>query len=426
MRYKSINNQLFVKNRRKLACMIKADSMVIVHSNEIMPRTGDQFYPYRQNSDLFYLTGIEQPHSILALCPQHPDSSLHEVLFIYKATEKDDIWLGHYLSKEEATLISGIKTICWFEEFGHVISEIMKYSKEVYLNEIPVKMGINKPVNLLEEKLKGLFPGHTYSNLTKFTTELRMVKELEELELMKKAAEITEKAFKRMIRSVKPGAMEYQLEAELLYEFTRQGGSGVAFDTIIASGADSCILHYVKNDKQLREGELVLIDFGAEYANYAADCSRVLPVSGRFTDRQRELYEAVNYFHDEAVKLMKPGTTIEAINKALLPVMQDVHVDLGLYNKEDIEKQAAEFDLCKKYFMHSLSHFLGIDVHDVGSKKQILQPGMVITCEPGLYVRNEGIGIRLENDILITEDEAVNMTKDIPMKASDIESLMKP
>jgi len=298
-----------------MACKLISGAMAIVHSNEEMPRTGDQSYPFRQNSDLFYLSGIEQPHTILALCPNHPDSSMREVLFIYKATVKDDVWLGHYLSKEEASLISGINMVCWFEEFGHVISEMMKYCQHVYLNEIPLKNSADKTVNLLEEKLKGLFPGHTYDIITSIITELRLIKEYEELELIRTAADITGKAFEKLIRAVKPGAMEYELEAELINEFVKNGGTGVAFETIVASGKDACILHYVRNDKKLIDGELVLIDFGAEYANYSADCSRVLPVSGKFNKRQHELYEAVHYFHDEAVKLMKPGITIEEINK---------------------------------------------------------------------------------------------------------------
>ena len=367
----------------------------------------------------------DRPHTILALCPGHPDPAWHEVLFIHRSTAKDDIWLGHYISKEEAVAVSGIRNICWFEEFGHVISEMMQHCKNVYLNEIPLKCTITKEINLLEDRLRGLFPGQTYGNLTPMITELRQVKEYEELALIREAATITGKAFERLAKAVKPGVKEYALEAELMYGFLLNGATGAAFETIVASGSNACILHYVRNDKTMHAGELVLVDFGAEYANYAADCTRVLPVSGVFSKRQRECYEAVLLFHDEAVKLMKPGTTIEEINHKIYTLMQEHHIRLGLYSQQDVDKQTTAFECCKNYFMHSVSHFLGIDVHDVGSRKHVLKPGMVITCEPGLYIREEGIGIRLENDILITENEAINLTEHIPIKPSEIEYFMK-
>jgi Xaa-Pro aminopeptidase len=427
MRYKKITNYFFEKNRQKLSRRLPILSVAIVIANDEMPRTADQFFPFRQNSNLFYLSGIEQPRTILCLCPDYHDHSFHEILFIEKPSERHQTWYGKQLGKEQASELSGIKSVHWLESFEQVLSELMKHAKHVYISLQENNRSFDE-VPLREfrftQKIKDLYPLHQYQQLSPCISELRQIKEPEETDLIKTAIAVTEKTFFKIVGIIKPSINEYEIEAEIIAGFIRNGASGHAFQPIVASGKNACILHYTENKDSCNGNDLVLIDFGAELANYNADVTRTLPVSGTFTKRQRDVYEAVLRLHDKAVSLIKPGTTIEKINQEIAPFFEEEMISLGLLARPDIEKQDTEKPLFKKYFMHGISHYLGLDVHDVGNKTDLLVPGMIITCEPGLYIREENLGIRLENDILLTEHGNINLTAGIPIQPDDIEKLM--
>jgi len=422
MRYKSINNILFKKNRKKLSDNLINDSLAIIHSNDEMPKNGDQFFHFRQNSDLFYLTGIEQPKSILCLCPNHPIPDFREILFIELSTPENEIWFGHQLTKEDAQQISGIKNILWLNDFSHTISDIMRDFHTVFINETEVKKTdfVTRDIRY-SERLKGLFTGHSFTNIAPMLEKIRMVKEPEEIELINTACKITGDAFQRMIRIIKPGIMEYEIEAEMLHEFI---SNGFAFEPIIASGPNACILHYTENNKMCKNGDLVLLDFAADYANYGADCSRTLPVNGHFTKRQREIYKTVLRVMKQATAMLLPGTSINEVHEKSCNMIHEELINLKLYNKKEADEAEKENPSWKKYFMHGISHYLGLDTHDVGKKSAELRPGMIVTCEPGIYIPKEGIGIRLENDILITENGNINLTSHIPIEPDEIEALM--
>lgn len=427
MRYSKIDHRLFIKNREKLDGRIEKNSIAIIHSNDQMPRSGDQYFPFRQNSDLFYLTGINQEQTILILCPGHHDKELREVLFIRKSSKKLEIWEGKKLSRNEATEISGIKTIKWADEFDSILLSLMPLIQNVYINlsEYPKFNPDVKQKNLrFANELKKRFPLHSYKRLTPVLTELRLSKEKEELDLIKTACSITREAFIRTLKFIKPGIMEYGIEAEIVHEYITRGANDYAFQPIVASGSNACVLHYIENNKKCMNGELLLMDFGAEYANYASDCSRTIPVNGKFTKRQKELYEAALRVFKFARSLIIPGTTINKLHKKVCELWQEEHIKLKLYTKNEVRKQDKKEPLWSKYYLHGTSHFMGLDVHDVGGKDVVLKPGMVLTCEPGIYVFEENTGIRIENDILITEKGNVDLMKDIPVEVQEIEDIM--
>lgn len=428
MRYSPISTDLFIKNRKKLIEKINKNSLVIIHSNDEMPRNGDQTFPFRQNSDLFYLCGIDQEKTILTICPDHQDKNFKQILFIRKTNKDLEIWEGHKLTKKEATKISGTKTVFWLEEFDKILNDLMSQSSSVYLNrnenprfttEVPYKdIRFTKE---LEEK----FPLHKYERIAPILSSLRLIKEPEEIDLIQQACEITKKAFDKYIKLVKPGVMEFEIEAEIIAEFIRNRASGHSFSPIVASGKNACVLHYIDNNKKCLDGDLVLIDFGAEYANYPGDCTRTLPVNGKFSPRQRELYNATLRVFKQAKAMLKPGKSLNELHKKVCKIWEEEHIKLGLYTAEDVKKQDKKNPMYFNYYMHGTSHFIGLDVHDVGSKDEILKPGMVVSCEPGIYVKEEGIGIRLENEVLITENEPYDFMADIPIEPDEIEELMK-
>ena len=425
--YPTLTHRLFVQNRSKLLPHIRKNSVVILHSNDEMPRNGDQFFPYRQNSDLFYLTGINQENTILALCPDHPIQRNRETLFILKPNPQFETWHGQRLTKTEAIEISGIQNIVWIEEFESVLAELMFYSENIYLNLYEN----TKYISEVESKdkrfisqIKQRYPLHQVERLFPILTELRLTKEPEEINMVHHASTITEKAFRRVLNFVKPGVGEYEVEAEISHEFLIIRAQGHAFFPIVASGENGCILHYIENNQVCKDGNLLLLDFGAEFHNYAADCSRTIPVNGRFSQRQKQLYDAVLSVFNKAKAMMVKGATISLINKQVCKLFEEEHVKLGLYSMEELHQQDAENPLYAKYFMHGVSHFLGLDVHDVGNRFQTLEPGMILTCEPGIYVREEGIGIRIENDILITEEAPIDLMQQIPIEAEEIEEIM--
>lgn len=427
MIYPHIPRHLFEQNRIKLNNKLPERSIAIITSNDEMPRNGDQFFPFRQNSDLFYLTGIYQEITILVLCPDHPNSNYHEVLFILKPNIELETWHGKKLTKTEAIAISGIQTIMWEEDFDKILNELVYPNTTLYLNIAENLLQLTDVITSdrrFAEKICTRFPLHKKERLAPILISLRQIKEAEEINIIRYASQITGKAFNRVLKFVKPGVFEYEVEAEITHEFIRSGAAGHAYYPIVASGENACILHYINNKSVCRSGDVLLLDFGAEYGNYAADCSRSIPVNGKFTPRQRQVYEATWRVFQKAKQLMVKGTSITLIQKQVCSLWEEEHIRLGLYSAQDVRRQDSQEPLYQRYFMHGVSHFLGLDVHDVGNKNNILEPGMVITCEPGIYIREEGLGMRLENDILITHDEPIDLMHHIPIEPDEIEELM--
>lgn len=420
-------HRLFVLNRDKLSRLLKKGSVAIFHSNDEMPRNGDQFFPFRQNADLFYLTGINQEKTILILCPDHPVAKNREVLFIIRKDENHEIWHGKKLTKTEASEISGISNIAFVDEFNQYLNEFINASTSIYLNlyensrfqaDVPSK-DLRFALGLQTQ-----FPLHRYERLHPLMTQLRLHKEPEEINCIHHACNITGKAFDRVLKLIRPGMYEYEIEATISHEFRVNNANGHAYLPIVASGENACILHYITNNQICKDGDLLMIDFGAEFSNYASDCSRTLPVNGRFTKRQKDLYNATLRVFYKSRALMVKGTSIALIQKQVCNLWEEEHINLGLYSLADLKNQDPENPLYSRYFMHGVSHFMGLDVHDVGSRSQTLEPGMVLTCEPGIYIREEGVGIRIENNILVTEDDPIDLMQNIPIEVDAIESIM--
>lgn len=427
MRYYPIDSQLFVHNRQRFMEAMQPNSLAIVVSSEQFPRNADANFYFRQNSELFWLTGIDQEETYLLMYPDCPNPAYREVLFIRETNEEIATWEGHKYSKAEAAAMSGIKTVLWNHDFRQLIYTQMKYADACYLNTNENDRA-NNPVPTAElrfaHELRQLFPLHRYERAAKIFEYHRSRKHPIEIDLIKKAIEITAGAFHEVLRAVKPGMWEFEIEGIISKHFLSNRANGFSFEPIIASGASACVLHYVKNDKQTKEGDLLLLDFGADYANYAGDMTRCFPVNGRFTKRQKEVYDAVLRVNREATKLLVPGRTLDAYNKESALIMQDELLRLGLINRDDIAKESPSWPAYKKYFPHGTGHFLGIDVHDIGARYGKLDVGMVITCEPGIYIKEEGLGIRIENDILITENGPVNLMAGIPIETEEIEEVM--
>lgn len=426
MKYPRLNSLLFERNRKKVLKFLQPNSLVVIHSNDQMFRNGDQYFPFRQSSDLFYLTGIDQEKTILTLCPNHPNKDYREILFILESNEKIAVWEGHKYTKEEAFETSGIKTIKYITDFESIFRELAIKAESIYLNlnENPkFKPEAPSADERFVDVLKKEFPAHEIERLAPIMKHIRLKKNAEEIEVMQEACDITAKAFHRVLKFVKAGVAEYEVEAEITHEFLRNRATGHAYPPIIAAGKSACVLHYIENNKTTKDGDLLLMDFGAEYANYAADCTRTIPVNGKFTPRQKECYEAVLRVMKKAISWLTPGTTINRVNERVEKLLQEEHIKLGLYTQEDVEKQDPNNPLVKKYYPHGTCHFIGLDVHDVGERTTVLEEGMVLTCEPGIYIPDENIGIRIENDIVVNL-QPIDLMKDIPKEVDEIESLM--
>ncbi|QIX60824.1 M24 family metallopeptidase [Hymenobacter lutimineralis] len=428
MRYGSIDPQLFSENRRRFTEQLPAASLAIFHSNDVMPTNADGTMPFRQNNDLFYLSGVDQEESILVIFPDAVLPQYREILFLKETSEHILVWEGYKLTKEQARQQSGVRTIMWLEQFKTVLPALMNEAENVYLNtneHIRAVVEVETRDARLGKWLREAYPLHQYRRAAPILHHLRAIKSEEEIRLMRRACDITDKAFRRLLGFVQPGVMEYEIEAEIYHEFLRNASRGPAYGSIIASGANACILHYVSNDRECRDGDVLLLDFGAEFANYAADLSRSIPVNGQFTKRQRAVYEAVLRVMKFATSQLVAGNNIEDYHAAVGRTMEQELIKLDLLNESDVRNQDPAAPLYKKYFMHGTSHYLGLDVHDVGAKYRVFEPGMVYTCEPGIYIREEGLGIRLENDILITKTGNDDLMKHIPLEADDIERLMR-
>jgi Xaa-Pro aminopeptidase len=427
MKYLPIPQSLFVANRERLAKMLKPNSLVVVNSNDIMPTNADGTMPFRQNNDIFYLSGIDQEESILVLFPDAPDAKMREVLFLRETNEHIAIWEGHKYTKEEATATSGIPNIYWLSDFPTMFNTMMGLCEYVYLNTNEHARAVVE-VETRDARFikwcKDAYPLHTYQRLTPLMHYLRATKLPEEVALIQTACNITEKGFRRILNFIKPNVMEYEIEAELIHEFVRNRSRGFAYTPIIASGANACVLHYIENNQMCKAGDVILLDVAAEYANYASDLTRCVPVSGKFTSRQRAVYEAVLRVMKGAMAMLKVGNVIEDYHKDVGELMTKELVDLGLLTMQEVQNAPESHPAYKKYFMHGTSHHLGLDVHDVGNRYRKFEAGFVFTCEPGIYIPAEGLGIRLENDILITETGNFDLMANIPLEAEEIESLM--
>ncbi len=427
MKYSPINAQLFIDNRKRLVQELPPNSMAIILANDEMPRSADQAFVFRQNPDLFWLSGIDQEKTILLIYPDCPNPIYREALFLRKTNEVIAVWEGHKYTMEEARASSGISQIFWEESFESALKGLMTYCDRVFVNLNENDRNDNavpyKDIRFTNE-LKYNHPAHEFKRLGPIMAKLRSVKHPIEVEIIKQACGITRDAFKRVLKFMKPGVMEYEVEAEIIHEFIRQRASGHAYTPIIASGASACVLHYIENNSTCKEGDMVLMDFGAEYANYASDLTRTIPANGRFSTRQKEVYNAVLRVMKQAKTMLKPGTILADYNKEVGKIMESELIGLKLLDKDKVQKQDPENPLYKKYFMHGTSHFMGIDVHDIGNRYAPMQVGNVFTCEPGIYIPEEKLGIRIENDILITEDGIIDLMADIPIEVEEIEDLM--
>lgn len=427
MKYAPIDPKLFVTNRQRLADQLRPGSLVALNANDILPSNADGSLRFIQSSDLFYLTGVDQEETILLLFPDARDEKQREILFIRETDEHIAVWEGAKLTKEQARAVSGIQNVQWLSEFPQLFRTLIIQAQCVYLNtnEHP-RAVINVETREARFVRKCLYdyPLHRYERLAPVLSGLRQIKQASEIELIREACSITEKGFRRLLHFVKPGVTEYEVEAELAHEFFRHRSKRFAYEPIIASGSSACVLHYLDNDKICHDGDLLLLDVAAEYANYNSDLTRTIPVNGRFTARQRAVYDAVLCVFREAVSMLKPGTVLKEYQDEVGKRVEAELVQLGLLEQQEIDAQDPDKPAYKKYFMHGTSHHLGLDVHDVGDVHRPMEPGMVFTCEPGIYIAEEGLGVRLENDILITADGNVDLMASIPIEADDIESLM--
>lgn len=429
MRYKQINKSLFVNNRKRLAAELKSGSVAVFNSNDIMPTNADGTMRFRQNSDLFYLTGVDQEETILLLFPDHPEKKFREVLFLRETSELIATWEGHKLTRDEARAVSGIETILWTTDFHRVLNTALTMggAEFIYLNtnehyraEVAVETRDSRFIQWCKEK----YPLHKYERVAPILSKLRAVKSKEEIEQMQMACDITNNAFRRVLKFVKPGVKEYEIEAEFIHEFLRNGSRGFAYEPIIASGANSCVLHYVENNKVCKAGDVLLLDVGAEYGNYNADMTRTIPVNGTFTKRQKDVYNAVLRIKRAAIKLLKPGVLYYDYHKEVQKITEAELIKLKLIDKTDVKNQNPAKPLFMKYFMHGTGHHLGLDVHDTGNMYSKMQTGMVWTVEPGIYIKEEGLGVRLENNVVIEKNGVRDLMKNIPVEAEEIEDLM--
>ena len=427
MRYETVDPHLFVSNRERLRSLLKPNSIVIVHANDIYPTNADGTMPFRQQNDLYHLTGVNQEDTVLILMPDAYEERDREILFVKETSELIAIWEGEKLSKEQATAVSGIKRVDWVQTFEGLLHRLVPQVDHIYLvtnehlrAEVIVETKNARFIKHCQER----YPLHRYERLAPLMHQIRAVKQEEEIRMIQRACDITEAGFRRVLGFIKPGVGEWEIEAEYMHEFLRSGSKGFAYTPIIGSGKNACVLHYITNEQVCQDGELLLMDVAAEYMGWNADMTRTVPVNGRFTPRQRAVYDAVLRIKRGANKLLRPGTRPIDYQMAVVEMVEKELVDLKLLDAQEVKKQGPEKLLVKKYFMHGTSHHLGLDVHDVAPPNEPFAEGMVFTIEPGIYIREEGIGIRLENNIVIGRDSNTDLMAGIPIEADEIEELM--
>ena len=428
MKYLPIPSKLYTQNRQRFIKKMKPNSIAIFPGNQVLPSNGDQNYVYVPNSDVLWLSGVVQEKSMVILYPDNPDQSAREVLVLLRPNADLEKWEGHKLRKDEATEISGIKNIQWLDSIDAMLHVMMHHADHVYLNTNEndrQDTTLFRPDLIFVRELMARYPVHQYERAARIMKELRAIKTKEEIAVTQEAIDITEKAFRHVMQFIKPGVMEYEIEAEITHEFLRNRATRHAYGCIIASGDRARTLHYVENNQECKSGELVLMDFGAEYGNYAADLTRTIPVNGKFTKRQKEVYNAVLNVHNYGKKILKPGIKFpDYVNKINIEMEKQL-LNIGLITKNDIKNQDPANPAYRKYFYHGVSHHLGLDVHDLGSRTEAVKEGMLFTVEPGIYIEEEQMGIRIENNIWITKNGNQDLFKNIPITVEEIEACMK-
>jgi len=428
MKYDLIDKQLFIKNRKNFTAQMKPNSLAVFNSNDIYPISADSTLPFAQHRDIFYLSGVDQEESILVLFPDCPKENHREILFLKETNEHIAVWEGEKLTKEKAFETSGITTVYWLQDMEKVMFELMTQCDTIYINTNE-HYRANVETETREDRftkwLKDKYPAHSVAKSNPILQRLRSVKDQIELDLIQQACNITEKGFRRVLKFTKPGVWEYNLEAEFMHEFLNNRSKGFSYTPIIGSGNNANVLHYIENNQQCKAGDLILIDAGAEYANYSSDMTRTIPVSGKFNDRQKAVYNAVNRVKNEATKMLVPGTLWEQYHIEVGKLMTSELLGLGLLDKADVQNENKDWPAYKKYFMHGTSHHMGLDTHDYGILTEPMQANMVFTVEPGIYIPDEGFGIRLEDDVVIQEKgEPLNLMRNIPIEVEEIEDIM--
>jgi Xaa-Pro aminopeptidase len=427
LKYTALHQDLYKTNRRRFSREMKPNTIAIFNSNDEMPRSGDQYFAFRQNASLLYFSGIDQEETMLLLYPDCPKDGCKEVLLIKRTNEHIAVWEGHKYTKEEAQQTSGIEKVLFWDEAEGLLNEMILLSDGIYVNTNEndrYLSAVETRDMRYTKQLMRRYPVHTYYRAQPIFKKLVMIKSQIEIDAIQYAVDVTGKGFRRVMDFIKPGVWEYEIEAELIHEFIRNRCTGHAYNPIIASGKSACVLHYNENNRQCLDGDVILMDFGAEYANYAADLTRSIPVNGTFTKRQKAVYNAVHRVMNEAKTMLVPGNTLEEYHKEVGKVVESELLGLGLITRTDIENQDKDKPAYKKYFMHGTSHHLGMDVHDLCLRYEPFRAGMVFTCEPGLYIPEENLGIRLENDLVLTNHQPMDMFKNIPIDAEEIEELM--
>jgi Xaa-Pro aminopeptidase len=427
VRYESASKEFFIKNRNNLRALLKPNSIVIIQSNDIMPTNADGTMPFKQNNDLFHLTGIDQEETTLVLLPHAVDPKEREIIFVKETNEHIAIWEGAKLTKEQVREVTGIERVEWSSQLDGFLHRLIIQADHVYLSTNEhARMGSEVETRnaRLIKRCQNEWPLHRYERLSPLMHRLRMIKDDEEVRMIKKACDITGAGFRRLLEFIKPGVGEWEIEAELIHEFVRRGSRGFAYPPIIGSGASSCVLHYVENNKICQDGDVVLLDVAAEYGGWMSDLTRTVPVNGRFTKRQRDVYDSVLRLFRGANEILRPGNTPMEYQKQMLELTEKELVGLGLYTAKEAKEQGPDKPLLKKYFMHSVSHHLGLDVHDVFPPHEPFAAGMVFTIEPAIYIREENLAVRLENTVCIGQDSNIDLMANIPIEADGIEALM--
>jgi Xaa-Pro aminopeptidase len=428
MKYLPLNSEIFIQNRKRFIERMEKNAIAIFNSNDELPTNGDQLFKFKQNSDLFWLTGIEQEDTMLVLFPDNPDPKYREVLVLTRPNELKEKWDGHRLRAAEGTSMSGIKTIVWLDALEAMLQTWIHLADTIYLNTNENDRKANwVPVRdyRYAELMKQKFPLHNYKRGARILKDLRGIKSALEIEVLQKAIDITDRTFRRLLKFVKPGVMEYEIEAEIYHSFLSQRATGPGYGSIIASGDRARTLHYVENSRECKDGELILMDFGAEYGCYNADLTRTIPVNGKFTRRQKTVYNACLHLHQYAASILKPGISIVDYTDKIGDEATVIFQKIGLLKKSDVKNEDPENRAYRKYLYHGISHHLGIDVHDLGTRTEPIKPGMVFTIEPGIYIEEEQMGVRIENNFWITRNGNKDLMKNIPVTAEDIEALMK-
>jgi Xaa-Pro aminopeptidase len=428
MKYLPLDPAIFTDNRRRFVKQMEKNAIAIFNSNDELPLNGDALYKFKQNSDLYWLTGIEQEDSMLILFPDNPDKKFREVLVLVRPNELKEKWDGHRLRRDEATAISGVETIVWLDAIEAPLQTWIHLADTIYLNTNEN----DRKANLVAvrdyrfaQQMRDRYPLHNYKRAARLMKDLRGIKSAKEVEVLKTAIDITDKTFRRLLGFIRPGVFEYEIEAEIYHEFLRNRSTGPAYGSIIASGDRARTLHYVSNNQECKDGELILMDFGAEYGGYCADLTRTVPVNGKFSKRQKEVYDGCLQLHQYAASILKPGISIVDYTEKVGDEATKVFLRIGLISKADVKNEDKENRAYRKYLYHGISHHLGVDVHDLGTRTAPIQAGMVFTIEPGIYIEEEKMGVRIENNFWITKNGNIDLMKNIPITTEEIESLMK-